>query len=119
MTTTEAFEALMPEPVACAYFTERSGGVAFTSLFDRTFKALKAAERVRLGIATSSIDLYTAEQMRAMFDAATERAAKQEREECAKLCDQQADDHTDFKNTQAAIGCDGCAAAIRGRHERR
>ncbi|MNW06464.1 hypothetical protein D3C71_2028800 [compost metagenome] len=47
--------------------------------------------------------------MRAMFDAATERAAK--------LCDQQAADHTDFKNTEAAIGCDGHAAAIRARED--
>lgn len=44
--------------------------------------------------------------MRRAWNAATTRAAK--------LCDQQADNHTEFKNTQAAIGCDGCASAIRG-----
>ena len=52
------------------------------------------------------VNYFTADQVRAAILGATERAAK--------LCEQQADDHTTFKNTQAAIGCDGCAAAIRG-----
>lgn len=104
-----AFDEMMPEPVACAYLTAASGEVALTSLFDRTYKALKAAERVRLGIATSSIDLYTADQMRQMFDAATERAAK----ECLALkppdLNHAPGDYHRFDITTAA-----CAAAIRG-----
>lgn len=54
--------------------------------------------------------LYTADQMR--------QAILNEREACAKLCDDQGEQHTDFRNTQAAIGCDGCADAIRDREVR-
>lgn len=36
-------------------------------------------------------------------------------EACAKECEAQADSHQDFKNTQAAVGCDGCADAIRAK----
>ena len=50
MTTTEAFAALMPKPAHVVHTRDEAG----------------------------EIKLYTAEQMRAMFDAATERAAKQE-----------------------------------------
>ena len=38
-----------------------------------------------------------------------------EREACAMLCDAQAESHELLSNTQAAKGCDDCAAAIRAR----
>jgi hypothetical protein len=60
---------------------------------------------------TSSSEAYTADQMLAF----AEEAVKQEREACAKVCDDQGSSHDDFKNVQAAIGCDGCADAIRAR----
>ncbi|PLC06351.1 hypothetical protein CY658_04780 [Variovorax sp. RO1] len=53
MTTTESFAALMPEPAHVVHTRNETG----------------------------EIKLYTAEHLRAMFDAATERAAKQERED--------------------------------------
>lgn len=76
-TMRDEFEALLPEPAEYACI----GGVAQ--------------------------NIYTAEQMRAMFDAATERAAKQ--------CDEQAEFHQDMHNTQAEQAADACAAAIRAK----
>jgi hypothetical protein len=54
---------------------------------------------------------------RSYAEQAVKQAVAAEREACAKLCDEQADAHSDreFRNTQAAVGCDGCAAAIRAR----
>ena len=49
------------QPVATAFFTEK-GEVAFTSLFDRTLKALEAVKTTRMGISSGSIDLYAAPQ---------------------------------------------------------
>jgi len=42
-------------------------------------------------------------------------AVKQEREACAKICEEQAEAHDTFRNTQAAVGCDGCWEAILAR----
>lgn len=47
------------QPIATAFFTEK-GEVAFTGLFDRTLKALKAIKKTRMGISSGSIDLYPA-----------------------------------------------------------
>lgn len=86
MTTTEAFEALMPEP-------------------DHSLD-------------NGTLHFYTAEQMRAMFDAATERAAK--------LCEELADDlskqwraghKTNSHIEGQSDGAFDCAAAIRARDE--
>ena len=44
-----------------------------------------------------------------------ERLRKDERGACAKVCDEQAESHELFSNTQATKGCDDCAAAIRAR----
>jgi len=52
-------------------------------------------------------DYYTADQMRAMFDAATERAAK--------LCEKEAETHALIWQGGASIACDDCAAAIRAK----
>lgn len=52
---------------------------------------------------------YTAEMMRAFG----QEAARLTLEAAARECDDQGEAHTMFKNTQAAIGCDGCADAIR------
>ena len=43
------------------------------------------------------------------------RAVRDEREACAKVCDEQAESHELLSNTQAAKGCDDCANAIRAR----
>jgi hypothetical protein len=85
-TIRDEFEALLPEPVATVdadgFLVVLSGGYIPTHA-----------------------KLYTAAQMRAMFDAATERAAKQEREECAKLCE------------SLKSNWNYCAAAIRARED--
>ncbi|MFV0673616.1 hypothetical protein [Variovorax sp. tm] len=60
----DEFEALMPEPV----FAFRDKG---------TF--------------TLSEPFYAADQVRAAMQSVAERAAKKEREGCAKLCDEQSD----------------------------
>ena len=44
-----------------------------------------------------------------------ERLRKDEREAYAKVCDEQAESHELFSNTQATKGCDDCATAIRAR----
>lgn len=74
----EAFKALMPEPVGA--FRDK-------------------------GSFTMKEDFYTADQMRQMFDAATERAAK--------LAEDQAEFHQEMHNSQAEQAADACAAAIR------
>lgn len=68
MTTTEAFAALMPQPFDHLYeFASPFGGTTLR----------ESASEYNGNRPKRSIALYTAEQMRAMFDAATERAAKQ------------------------------------------
>lgn len=92
MTTTEAFEALMPRVAFCRVADVFGIGSAATWSGQ-----------------TPDSFLYTAEQMRAMFDAATERAAKQ--------CEQRADA---YRSTNApgwhnvVHECTQCVAAIRG-----
>lgn len=81
--TNEAFEALMPEPVATV-----------------------DADGSLVGYIPPHYKLYTADQMRQMFDAATERAAK--------LCDEQADSAAFVRNFAAEFGAEQCATAIRG-----
>lgn len=93
-TTNEAFEALMPEPVGRIY--GYVSGRARVEWFRRPGE--------------NRDPLYTVDQMRAMFDAATERAAA--------ICNNEAEDHAALKNMQASIGCDGCAAAIRAGGEK-
>lgn len=48
---------------------------------------------------------------------AWQAAINHERSECAKVCEDQASAHDGSHNSQAAIGCDGCAAAIRARSQ--
>ena len=99
MTTTDAFEALMPTPAVRAVYA-----------------TAKNTPAVKIGAEMSgymkSPDYYTADQMRAMFDAATERAAKQEREECAKAIEA-----VGPKEGALALVTAGFAAAIRARDE--
>lgn len=95
MTTTEAFEALMPEPV---------GYVPFPGEF---YPPDELDAEVKNDPFTTRV--YSHAQMRAMFDAATERAAK--------LCEDLEDGHDLVKNERAAVACEQCAAAIRARDE--
>lgn len=96
MTTTEAFAALMPEPAVRAVYA-----------------TAKNTPAVKIGAEMSgymkSPDLYTAEQMRAMFDAATERAAI--------LCEVEAGRASFVGNHGASLAAEQCAAAIRARDE--
>lgn len=86
-------EALMPEPVAKV--------LSWTcGSYSRNYKLQW------IGDAREGEQLFTADQVRQAMLGVKEWAAKK--------CDEQAEYHQDFKNTQAAIGCDGCAAAIRG-----
>ncbi|MET3371970.1 hypothetical protein ABIC89_001011 [Variovorax boronicumulans] len=96
MTTTEAFEALMPEPVGYVPF---HGEFYPPDELDDEVKDDPSVTRV-----------YSANQMRAMFDAATERAAKLEREECAKTIEAAGP-----KEGSLALVTAGFAAAIRNR----
>jgi hypothetical protein len=63
-----------------------------------------------------NMDRYELLGVRRMYGA-WQAAINHERSECAKVCEDQASAHDDFHNSQAAIGCDGCAAAIRARSQ--
>lgn len=84
MTTTEAFETLMPEP-------------AFKGLASHTAWPFPR------------MDYYTAAQMRAMFDAATGRAAK--------LCENEAVEELTDGDLAYNMATRHCAAAIRARED--
>lgn len=73
MTTTEAFEALMPDSVG--FRTRHRSEPEMIGHYPWTYS--DARRRLYDRPAFEYEDLYTAAQMRAMFDAATERAAKQ------------------------------------------
>lgn len=81
-TINEAFKALMPEPVHIVHTKDE----------------------------TCEITLYTADQMRAMFDAATERAAI--------LCEVEAARASFVNNHGASLAAENCAAAIRAGGEK-
>lgn len=81
MTTTEAFAALMPEPAHVVHTRDEAG----------------------------EIKLYSTAQMRAMFDAATERAAK--------LCENEGGYASWANNDGAVLATQRCAAAIRARED--
>ena len=106
MTTTEAFAALMPEP---AYWHDATQSHVIS---DEWRKSDEASSDYR---AAYSEALYTAEQMRAMFDAATERAAKQEREECALVAQNMLDLEGDVgaDDWTAEMGWDWACQKIR------
>ena len=94
-TTNEAFKALMPDSVGFRTRSEIQGHYPWTYS--------DARRRLCDRPACEYEDLYTAEQMRQMFDAATERAAK--------LCDAQAS--MCEASPVAESACEECAAAIR------
>lgn len=82
----EAFEALLPQP----------------DIRVDAFGNVSASDR-RPFIRGN---FYTRDQMRQMFDAATDRAAK--------LCEEQAGSAAFVRNYSATFGAEQCAAAIRG-----
>lgn len=107
----EGFEALMPEPVGHTYI----GGDGPRHQWNEAIMDV-------LPIFPQRTKLYTEEQLRSamqeVWNTATERAAKKEREECAKTCEDRA---TAYRSTRAPgwhevdHECTQCAAAIRAR----
>ncbi|GER21308.1 hypothetical protein [Variovorax boronicumulans] len=95
MTTTEAFETLMPEPFGYVPFP---GEFYPPDQLDAEVKDDPFTTRV-----------YTAAQMRAMFDAATERAAK--------LCESEAVEELTDGDLAYNMATRHCAAAIRARED--
>lgn len=57
-------------------------------------------------------------QHRAAIIEAMQEAARQEREACALICDEQADGHDFVANSDAEKAADACAVAIRARSDR-
>lgn len=104
-------EALMPEPVG--FRTRYRSEPEMIGHYPWTYADAQRRRRKYDRPENEYEDLYTAEQMRAMFDAATERAT----ERTAKLCEQRADA---YRSTNApgwhgvVHECTQCAAAIRG-----
>jgi len=101
---TEAFDALMPEPIG--FRTRYRGEPEMIGHYPWTYADAARRRRKYDRPACEYEDLYTADQMREAIRAATERAAK--------LCDEHGEWYFENHDSQASQAADACAEAIRG-----
>lgn len=99
-TLQDEFEALMPEPAAHRYMSH-----GHSSRWQLAGQA----------VPPSAEPLYTADQLRAAMQSVEERAAKKEREECAKLCEDECVEIVGDGDQAYNLAAEHCAAAIRAR----